>query len=424
MKNKIALLLILLFLAAPVYAMPYSRFELFVSMALLDYLENQEQAALTIGEIRQLVSFYFSIPEGTTEVTLSPEIEQLYLKFTECIPDYTRKECGYDGCVGSCGTCSAGESCHNNKCIASAKFEIITPSELPVATEGNDYYMKFEAVNGQEPYSYSASNVPAGLRLSEQGALRGAPKSYGTYTIDVEARDSQGNVAQKSFTLEVGCAGTCPVCGNGILEEGEECDDGNNADGDGCSSDCRIEGTGIPQPVPGVIDLEGAGGQYMNFVVKKNSYKIFRLFATGSEENDPLQIGATDTAPWEKTSSVDMIVKYAGPNCEYGVPTLEDYWKIRNWVVQRYGSGKSYGASCGDGTEDGCSVFNSLSDNTFYYFGIALGMVDELLEIKGGNPQYPDYPDQPHGCYYVMFVNYDNQYDKTLSMFWTDLDAY
>ena len=32
-----------------------------------------------------------------------------------------------------------------------------------------------------------------------------------------------------------------PICGNGILEEGEECDDGNNEDGDGCSADCRIE---------------------------------------------------------------------------------------------------------------------------------------------------------------------------------------
>ncbi len=31
------------------------------------------------------------------------------------------------------------------------------------------------------------------------------------------------------------------VCGNEIVEEGEECDDGNTADGDGCSSSCEIE---------------------------------------------------------------------------------------------------------------------------------------------------------------------------------------
>tara|TARA_Y100000310_G_scaffold284177_1_gene306796 strand:+ start:6376 stop:8040 length:1665 start_codon:yes stop_codon:yes gene_type:complete len=32
-----------------------------------------------------------------------------------------------------------------------------------------------------------------------------------------------------------------PSCGNGILETGEECDDDNNADGDGCSASCVLE---------------------------------------------------------------------------------------------------------------------------------------------------------------------------------------
>ena len=32
-----------------------------------------------------------------------------------------------------------------------------------------------------------------------------------------------------------------PSCGNSVLDEGEECDDGNEVDGDGCSSDCRLE---------------------------------------------------------------------------------------------------------------------------------------------------------------------------------------
>ncbi len=33
-----------------------------------------------------------------------------------------------------------------------------------------------------------------------------------------------------------------PICGNGKVEEGEECDDGNTAAGDGCSPYCREEG--------------------------------------------------------------------------------------------------------------------------------------------------------------------------------------
>lgn len=37
-------------------------------------------------------------------------------------------------------------------------------------------------------------------------------------------------------------------CGNGVLEEGERCDDGNAVDNDGCSYRCRIE----PRPVVAV----------------------------------------------------------------------------------------------------------------------------------------------------------------------------
>jgi cysteine-rich repeat protein len=45
-----------------------------------------------------------------------------------------------------------------------------------------------------------------------------------------------------SGMTEAGAGGDAPsgpVCGNGTLEEGEECDDGNTKSGDGCTSNCR-----------------------------------------------------------------------------------------------------------------------------------------------------------------------------------------
>jgi cysteine-rich repeat protein len=36
-------------------------------------------------------------------------------------------------------------------------------------------------------------------------------------------------------------AGDCGLCGNGTLNGGEECDDGNNVDDDGCAADCTSE---------------------------------------------------------------------------------------------------------------------------------------------------------------------------------------
>jgi cysteine-rich repeat protein len=43
-----------------------------------------------------------------------------------------------------------------------------------------------------------------------------------------------------------GCSATCQlepmaVCGNGVLEAGEQCDDGNITSGDGCSATCQLE---------------------------------------------------------------------------------------------------------------------------------------------------------------------------------------
>jgi len=42
-------------------------------------------------------------------------------------------------------------------------------------------------------------------------------------------------------TLIAPVPGVCTCCGNGNLDEGEECDDTNFDDGDGCSSDCTCE---------------------------------------------------------------------------------------------------------------------------------------------------------------------------------------
>jgi len=39
-----------------------------------------------------------------------------------------------------------------------------------------------------------------------------------------------------------------PACGNGVVQEGEQCDDGNTTDGDCCSSTCQYETNGSPCP--------------------------------------------------------------------------------------------------------------------------------------------------------------------------------
>ncbi len=60
--------------------------------------------------------------------------------------------------------------------------------------------------------------------------------------------------------------GECLVCGNAVLNVGEECDDGNLGDGDGCSSLCVDEISefpiGIPEPSFGVFEtIENVYGE-------------------------------------------------------------------------------------------------------------------------------------------------------------------
>jgi len=55
--------------------------------------------------------------------------------------------------------------------------------------------------------------------------------------IDAAAVDAQGPDAG------AGDAGEPGVCGDGVLGRGESCDDGNNASGDGCESDCTFSCT-------------------------------------------------------------------------------------------------------------------------------------------------------------------------------------
>ena len=71
-----------------------------------------------------------------------------------------------------------------------------------------------------------------------------------------------------------GCSSTCKieVCGNGILDPAERCDDGNTTNGDGCNSVCRTEicGDGTVQPGLGeqCDDRNNTNGDGCNSVCK------------------------------------------------------------------------------------------------------------------------------------------------------------
>lgn len=57
---------------------------------------------------------------------------------------------------------------------------------------------------------------------------------------------SGNSLTLQAFNTPSSCRTTCtvPACGDGILDGGEVCDDGNTVGGDGCSAGvCRFDGS-------------------------------------------------------------------------------------------------------------------------------------------------------------------------------------
>lgn len=110
---------------------------------------------------------------------------------------------------------------------------------------------------------------------------------------------------EEGWTCE-GAPSSCIKCGNGSVEADEQCDDGNNDDDDGCSAECAIEGSCA---APTVIELSPSEGDLVGSV---NS-------TTGSEESSQVETaecggsmsgaGADRIFEFELPAAADLEVK-------------------------------------------------------------------------------------------------------------------
>ena len=73
--------------------------------------------------------------------------------------------------------------------------------------------------------------------VCSSGWAPSSPLSYGNHTFTLTAVDAAGNTSSTNYQWNM-AAPIIPVCGNGVVEPGEQCDDGNPVDNDGCSNSC------------------------------------------------------------------------------------------------------------------------------------------------------------------------------------------
>ncbi len=81
---------------------------------------------------------------------------------------------------------------------------VITTANLPSAVVGSSYgSYSIGVAGGKAPYTWSATNLPAGIALSTSGVLSGTPTTAGAFSIIFSVKDSAGHANTGSLSLTV-----------------------------------------------------------------------------------------------------------------------------------------------------------------------------------------------------------------------------
>lgn len=136
--------------------------------------------------------------------------------------------------------------------------------------------------DGTETSDIGAVEVGCGDGIIQEGETcddSGESASCDSDCTEVSCGDGVPNATAGEACDEGGATATCnadctvPACGNGDTETGEECDDGNATAGDGCDASCQEEDGGIDDPL-GDSDGDGTINQDDNCPNDKNVDQI------------------------------------------------------------------------------------------------------------------------------------------------------
>ena len=115
-------------------------------------------------------------------------------------------------------------------------FRTTRRGEYRIATEGRvDTFCALYTSDGRPLYSNDNGGSRQNCEIIED------LNANGDYAVAVRHFDPDSSGGQYSLVVEGPLSQREPVCGNAIVEVGEQCDDGNRRNGDGCDNRCQWE---------------------------------------------------------------------------------------------------------------------------------------------------------------------------------------
>jgi cysteine-rich repeat protein len=149
-----------------------------------------------------------------------------------------------------------------------------------------------------------------------RGKLKGVLDVANDSVIGTGRLKKSGGKASAQFAIE---KAVVAVCGNGTLEDGEQCDDGNTLPGDGCDATCQtevdivteldeVEPNGTPAQATDVASLPAlAHGS----ITAGGDEDFYRIVITGS---DLVLETFDDGGPGSCGSDTDTVIELRGPD--------------------------------------------------------------------------------------------------------------
>ncbi len=154
-----------------------------------------------------------------------------------------------------------------------APMDGVMQATLPQAAFNATLYARDTCVTTGTPLVCANDNAGAGLESIAFPVASGM-----TYYVVVDTTLTSQPTGP--FTLNVQIVP--PGCGDGFVNAGEVCDDGNNNTGDGCAPDCSLETLAGNDVCPGYpIDLVGVGMDPRTFVITNDTTSLVSNYSGG-----------------------------------------------------------------------------------------------------------------------------------------------